>query len=91
MAELLNINGAYGLCESLYGIIPDEDSFEDLAIDAWGRIGTKHTRLYRFVGDVHNDKLKLPCNVDVIESVHIPVPDAQVTSSLSDNYWTDNI
>jgi len=34
MAELLNINGAYGLCDSLYGIEPDEDSFEDLALDA---------------------------------------------------------
>jgi len=91
MAELLNINGAYGLCEDLYGVTPDESSFEDLAMEAWGRIGTKHTRLYRFVGNVNGGKLELPCNVDVIESVHIPVPDAQVTSSLSDNYWTDNV
>jgi hypothetical protein len=86
MAELLNINGAYGLCEDLYGVTPDESSFEDLAMEAWGRIGTKHTRLYRFVGNVNGGKLELPCNVDIIESVHIPVPDAQVTSSLSDNY-----
>ena len=91
MAELLNINSAYGLCESLYGVIPDEESFEDLAMDAWGRIGSKHTRLYRFVGNVENGKLKLPCNADEIESVHIPVPDAQMTNSLSDNYWTDNV
>jgi len=91
MAELLNINSAYGLCESLYGIIPDEESFEDLAMDAWSRIGSKHTRLYRFIGNVENGKLKLPCNADEIESVHIPVPDAQMTNSLSDNYWTDNV
>lgn len=91
MAELLNINGAYGLCESLYGIVPDEDSFEDLALDAWGRIGTKHTRLYRFIGDAKDNSLKLPCNVDVIESVHIPVPDAQITTNVSDNYWSDSI
>lgn len=91
MAELLNINSAYGLCESLYGVVPDEESFEDLAMDAWGRIGSKHTRLYRFVGTVENGKLKLPCNADEIESVHIPVPDAQMTNSLSDNYWTDNV
>lgn len=89
--ELLSINSAYGLCEDLYGISPNENTFEDLALDAWGRIGTKHTRLYRFVGNVEDGILKLPCNVDEIESVHIPIADAQVTSSLSDNYWTDNI
>lgn len=89
--ELLNINSAYGLCEDLYGISPDENSFEDLALEAWSRIGTRHTRLYRYVGDVVNNVLKLPCNVDEIESVHVPVPDAQITDSLSDNYWTDNI
>lgn len=91
MAELLNINSAYGLCESLYGVIPDEESFEDLAMEAWGRIGSKHTRLYRFIGNVSDGKLQLPCNVDEIESVHIPVPDAQMTNSLSDNYWADNV
>lgn len=84
--ELFSINSAYGLCEDLYGVSPDENSFEDLALDAWGRINTKHTRLYRFIGSVENGVLKLPCNVDEIESVHVPVPDAQVTSSTSDNY-----
>ena len=83
---LSNINAAYDLCETLYGVVPDEDTFEDLALEAWGRIGTKHTRLYRFIGDVHNGVLRLPCNADEIESVHIPVPDAQVTNTLSDNY-----
>ena len=91
MAELVNINGAYGLCEDLYGVTPNESSFEDLAMEAWSRIGTKHTRLYRFVDNAVDGRLKLPCNVDVIESVHIPVPDAQMTNSLSDNYWTDNV
>lgn len=89
--EFFSINSAYGLCEDLYGITPDENSFEDLALEAWSRIGTKHSRLYRFVGNVENGVLKLPCNADEIESVHIPVPDAQMTTPLSDNYWTDNI
>jgi hypothetical protein len=31
---LSNINAAYSLCESLYGITPDEDTFEDLALEA---------------------------------------------------------
>lgn len=93
--ELFSINSAYSLCEDLYDIAPDENTFEDLALEAWGRIGSKHTRLYRFVGSVKNGVLKLPCNaptdVDEIESVHVPVSDAQVTDALSDNYWTDNI
>lgn len=89
--ELLNIKSAYSLCEDLYGVTPDENSFDELAYEALSRIGNKHTRLYRYVGDVHNGVLKLPCNAVEIESVHIPVPDAQMTNSLSDNYWTDNI
>lgn len=83
--ELSNINAAYGLCESLYGITPSESEFEDLAFDAWSRIGTKHTRLYRYVGNVKNHTLELPCNVDLIESVHIPIPDAQMTSNQAYN------
>ena len=89
--ELSNINAAYGLCESLYGITPSESEFEDLAFDAWSRIGTKHTRLYRYVGDVKNQTLELPCNVDLIESVHIPIPDAQMTSNQAYNPWVDSL
>ena len=88
---LSNINAAYDLCETLYGVVPDEDTFEDLALEAWSRIGTKHTRLYRYIGDVKDHKLELPCNVDVIESVHIPLPDAQVTSNKSNHAWSSNI
>ena len=89
--ELSNINAAYGLCESLYGVTPDENEFEDLALDAWSRIGTKHTRLYRFVGNVRDHKLELPCNADFIESVHVPLPDAQMTSNQAYNTWTDTL
>ena len=92
--ELLNINSTYGLCESLYGITPDENEFEDLALEAWSRIGTKHTRLYRFVGSVKDKTLELPCNAigdeQIIESVHIPIPDAQTTSN-STNHPFENI
>lgn len=85
--ELSNMNSVYGLCDSLYGITPDENSFEDLALTAWNKISTKHTRLYRYEGKVENNMLELPCNVDEIESVHIPIPDAQVTSSVSNFPW----
>lgn len=87
---LSNIKAAYGLCDSLYGVIPDENNFEDLALTAWNKIGTKHTRLYKYEGSVKNGVLELPCNiedVDLIESVHIPVPDAQVTSNSTNFPW----
>ena len=32
--KLSNINAAYELCDSLYGITPDETQFEDLALTA---------------------------------------------------------
>ena len=34
MAELFSLNAAYGQAESLYGVTPDESTFEDIAIDA---------------------------------------------------------
>ena len=94
---LSNIKAAYGLCDSLYGVTPDENSFEDLALTAWNKIGTKHTRLYKFEGSVKDGVLELPCNiedVDLIESVHIPVPDAQITSNSTyfpwQNIWIES-
>jgi len=89
--ELSNILAAYSLCQSLYGITPDEDGFEDLALEAWGRIGNKHTRLYRYIGSVKDGVLELPCNVDEIESVHAPFPDAQMTTSSSNYPWAENL
>lgn len=81
MNTLYNINSAYPMVQSLYGIDPNPEDFEDLAMNAWNLIGNKHTRLYRFVADTKNSELELPCNVQHIESVHIPVNDAQVTSN----------
>ena len=81
MSKLEHINSAFPAVQSLYGIDPDPDEFEDLAYTAWERIGNKHTRLYRYIANTKNKELKLPCNVAIIESVHIPLVDAQVTSN----------
>ena len=91
---LHNFNAAYSLAESLYGVTALENEFEDVAMDGWERIGNKHTRLYRYIGNVVNGKLELPCNVDVIESVHVPFPDAQLTYPQTDfgaipSIWTE--
>jgi len=91
---LHNFNAAYSLVDTLYGVSVSENEFEDIALEGWSRIGNKHTRLYRYIGDVVHGKLELPCNVDVIESVHVPIPDAQMTSSSTDfsaipSLWTE--
>lgn len=77
--ELLNIQTAHGLTETLYGTVVTADDFEELALNAWELINNKHTRLYSYVGDTECKELQLPCNVSVIESVHIPIEDAKVT------------
>ena len=80
--QLFNINTVYGLVETLYRITPNESNFEDIVMNGWSYINNKHTRLYRYVADADKDGvLDLPCNVDVIESVHIPMPDAKMTSN----------
>jgi len=91
MANLHNFNAAYSLADSLYDVKATESDFEDIALNGWMRLGNKHTRLYRYVGDVIDGKLELPCNVDVIESVHVPIPDAQVTSNQSDLNFLDSL
>ena len=80
--QLFNIHTVYGLVETLYGITPNESNFEDIVMNGWSYINNKHTRLYRYVADADKDGvLDLPCNVDVIESVHIQMPDAKMTSN----------
>ena len=86
MGKLFNIKAAYPLLKTMYDIELDADDFEDLALNAWELIGNKHTRLYRYVGSVVNGEMKLPCNVDQIESVHIPIVDFQATSNIYDHY-----
>ena len=89
--KLYNIKSAYGLANDLYGVTLSESAFENLALNAWELIGNKHTRLYRYVGSTENKELILPCNAELIESVHLPINDAQVTSSDSSYIDSANI
>lgn len=89
--KLYNIKSAYGLANDLYGITISETAFENLALNAWELIGNKHTRLYRYVGSTEDKALELPCNAELVESVHLPINDAQVTSSDSSYINTQNI
>lgn len=73
--KLIDIRRAYTLANTLYGI--ESDDFEETALYAWDLINCRHTRLYRFIADTDSDnKIELPCNVDIIKSVHLPVPEA---------------
>lgn len=79
--KFYNFNAAYSLAQTLYGVEPNPNDFEDIALNAWILINNKHTRLYKYVADTEDKELPLPCNVDIIESVHIPIEDAQMTSN----------
>ena len=79
--KFYDLNAAYSLAQTLYGVEPSPTDFEDIALNAWTLINNKHTRLYKYVGDTENHELPLPCNVDIIESVHLPIEDAQMTSN----------
>ena len=89
--KLFDIKSAYGLTNDLYGVTLSESAFENLALNAWELIGNKHTRLYRYIGSTENKALELPCNVDIVESVHLPVNDAQITESDLSGLNTSNI
>lgn len=91
MGKLTNIKAAYQLCESLFGVEPSPDTFEDIALVAWDKIGNRHTRLYRYVSNTENKELVLPCNVDIIESVTIPALNAQITSNKTDIIDVENV
>lgn len=89
--KLLNMKTAYSYANDLYGVTLSETDFENIALNAWEMIGTKHTRLHRYVGDTKGKFLMLPCNVDVIESVHIPITDAQITDPTQNYFDFDNV
>jgi hypothetical protein len=76
-----SFKSVYGLANSMYGVTMDIDTFEDIALNGWELIGNKQTRLHRFVADTENGKIKLPCNVDIIEAVYIPGLVSQETSN----------
>lgn len=89
--KLYSIKTAYTQCQSLYGVTVSEDEFEDMALNAWELIGNRHTRLYKYIGSTENQELQLPCNVDLIESVHIPILDAKHSGPEYDTILSDAI
>lgn len=67
----MDIHYAHFLANELYGVEISQDKFEELALIAYGHIGNKNCRTYRYFGSVDpvTLSLELPCNVTHIISV----------------------
>lgn len=77
-----NFRSVYGLANTLYGTTLNVDDFEDIALVGWNMIGNRQTRLHRYVTDTVDGKIKLPCNVDIIEAVYLSDIPYQHTSPI---------
>lgn len=78
--KLIDIRRAEILANQLYGV--EVDDFENIALVAWDLINNKHTRLYKITLDTNKDcEIELPCNVDIIRSVHVPIVDAEILTN----------
>ncbi len=87
-----NFRSVYGLANSLYGISLDIDVFEDIALNGWQQIGNKSTKLHKYVSDTENKRIKLPCNVDIIEAVLLPILDVNDRDSVNSyNYYNMSV
>ena len=81
---------AYTQARELYGLELNPDEFESIGLTAWGKIGNKKYRLYKYQvvptkSELNEYYVDLPCNVDCIEAVTTNYEDYQRTSSTS-NY-----
>lgn len=60
-----NFHYAQILLSMLYGIEMEDEDFEELGLVAWGLIGNKNIKLYRFCAKIDpcdNNSITLPCN-----------------------------
>lgn len=79
---------AMSLCQTLYGIELQEDMFEEIGLVAWGLIGNKRTKIYRYstcMNACSNNTIELPCNCDYIESITTSWEDWNSSSNLYPN------
>lgn len=87
-----NFRYVYSLANTLYGVSMSMDDFEDVALIGWNMIGNKNTRLHRYVSDTDNRKIKMPCNLDVLEAVYLPELNTMETTPLtSENFESSYI
>lgn len=77
------------LLNTLYGINLQEDEFEEIGLVAYGLIGNKRVRVYKYctsIDDCASDySIELPCNCDLLEAVTTNFEDWQHTSNITPN------
>lgn len=83
--KTFSFHTAYTQARELYGLELNPDEFESLGLIAWGKIGNKMSKLYKYqvVPDqsVNGEyTIPLPCNVDRIEAVTADYEDYQKTT-----------
>lgn len=92
MIEQFNFYSAQAHLYEFFGIDLPDDSFEEIGLHGWDKIGNKRTRFYKYRGKVVNGFLKLPCNVDIIESVTIDSVDYTKTiDKVAENHMRDHV
>lgn len=77
----------------LYGVDMTQEEFEELGLDAWGLIGNKRTRTYRYVAHIQcvnsggqiDHVVELPCNADILEAVTYNYEDWNYTTNTTVN------
>lgn len=88
-------NTVYPHIKEFYGVELTPDSFENIAIVAWDKIGNYRYRWYHFRATPTQDSegawyIDLPCNVDHIEAVTANYEDYQKTSPITSDGYTQN-
>ncbi len=91
-------NTAFTQARELYGLELNPDEFETIGLIAWGKIGNKQIKLYKYRVEPSEDEygnffVDLPCNIDEIEAVTADYEDYQKTSNqfLAGNTQNENV
>lgn len=78
---------AFNHLNDFFGVTLNEEDFETIALNGWRHIGNRQTKRYRYINDTIDNRLPLPCNVHIIESVNADYEDFQKTDNVRrDNY-----
>lgn len=67
-----NFHYGMSLAQTLYDIDLKEEDYEEIGLVAWGLIGNKRTRTYRYttcMDACSDNSIQLPCNADILEAV----------------------
>jgi hypothetical protein len=87
--EKYNFKSVLAHLHTFHGIHLNTDTFEEYALHAWDKIGNKEVGLYTYSGPTSNRKLKIPCNVDIIEAVTSDEVDFQKTDNIRAYNYTN--